>query len=554
MSSCLLLGGLLGCDSHGSNDSQLAASANGSRTFYVDSESGSDDLSGTSLETAWKSLKKINSMEFVPGDTIRLKRGSIWGTGLIIRSSGTADAPITVEAYGDEDKRAQDMNSPIIENPDAGKWGIGVELQGSHIIVDGLFIRNAFYKGIAIQNGANHNIIRHNEITNVGIGVQAEGQFNLITRNYVHDLHMVVNTPAEAGKPKSGKEDFGANCFWLGNTDNEISYNRGENCIAPSFDYKTDGGFVELFGKTDRSHIHHNFVKNTDSFTEIGGPGGFSVSHQIRMHHNVLVDVKTPSLCVHNSVNSKIYDVRFENNTVYKTKGGGYPQIACMEAGAPEGTLLLRNNLFVSDVRISLVQDFTHQNNLYNLLNGAILGFDLDSSEKLADAGFFAAEADDFRLAEGSLAINLGKELGYEPQYPGRAPRVGAPDAGAYEYGSNIVVYAAGQAADGSYPTMRLLIDDVPVATWNDVKGDAVARKFVAFSYDHPKTVDVSRVKIEFVNDGGRDGGRNLRLDMIKIDGKHYHTEADTTYSTSCTAGYQKSEWLYCNGSVAFKK
>ncbi|HYX34735.1 MAG TPA: carbohydrate-binding domain-containing protein [Oligoflexus sp.] len=131
---------------------------------------------------------------------------------------------------------------------------------------------------------------------------------------------------------------------------------------------------------------------------------------------------------------------------------------------------------------------------------------------------------------------------------------VGAPDAGAYEYGSNIVVYAAGQAVDGVYPTMRLLVDNVPVATWTDVKGDAASRKFVAFSYNHPKTAAIGSIQVEFVNDGGRDGGRNLQVDMIKLDGKSYQTEADSTYSTSCTPGYQRSEWLYCNGAVAFEK
>ncbi|MDQ3235577.1 MAG: hypothetical protein M3Q07_27525 [Pseudobdellovibrionaceae bacterium] len=145
-----------------------------------------------------------------------------------------------------------------------------------------------------IHEGANHNIIRHNEIANVGIGVQTFGQFNLITRNYVHDVHMIVNDPRDPDKPKSGGNDFGANCFWLENTDNEISYNRGENCIGPSYDYGKDGGFVELFGVTDRSHIHHNYAKNTDGFSEIGGPGGDASAHAIRMHHNVIVDVVTP--------------------------------------------------------------------------------------------------------------------------------------------------------------------------------------------------------------------------------------------------------------------
>ncbi|MDQ3235576.1 MAG: hypothetical protein M3Q07_27520 [Pseudobdellovibrionaceae bacterium] len=53
--SLFLAGSILGCGSRGT-DSNLAASARGPRTFYVDSVAGSDVASGTSLSTPWKSL------------------------------------------------------------------------------------------------------------------------------------------------------------------------------------------------------------------------------------------------------------------------------------------------------------------------------------------------------------------------------------------------------------------------------------------------------------------------------------------------------------------
>ncbi|HYX38350.1 MAG TPA: chondroitinase-B domain-containing protein, partial [Oligoflexus sp.] len=245
--SWLLVGGILGCESR-SSDSNLADSGRGPRIFHVDSVAGSDVSPGTSPETPWQSLNKINAMKLLPGDVVRLKRGSAWDIGLVVKDSGTPEAPITIEAYGDENKPVQEMKSPVIENSGAGRWGAAVELKGSYIIVEGLLLRNANARGVMINEGADHNIIRHNEITNVGIGVQVFGKFNLVTRNFVHDLHMIVNDQRDPNKPRSGANDFGANCFWLENTDNELSYNRGENCVAPSFDYGRDGGFVELFG------------------------------------------------------------------------------------------------------------------------------------------------------------------------------------------------------------------------------------------------------------------------------------------------------------------
>ena len=42
-------------------------------TFYVDSINGSDDNSGKSTQSAWKSLEKVNATTFKPGDKILFK-------------------------------------------------------------------------------------------------------------------------------------------------------------------------------------------------------------------------------------------------------------------------------------------------------------------------------------------------------------------------------------------------------------------------------------------------------------------------------------------------
>ena len=80
-------------------------------------------------------------------------------------------------------------------------------------------MRDAHDGGVAILR-ANHNIIQDIEATNVGRGIIISGQYNLITRNYVHDLHMVVNTPG-------GNDDWGAQGVSLSDgSNNEISNNR----------------------------------------------------------------------------------------------------------------------------------------------------------------------------------------------------------------------------------------------------------------------------------------------------------------------------------------
>ncbi len=69
-------------------------------TYYVDSAGGNDGWDGTSEATAWKTIAKVNSSSFDPGDQVKFKRGGIWHEQLTIPSSGKAEAPIVFAAYG----------------------------------------------------------------------------------------------------------------------------------------------------------------------------------------------------------------------------------------------------------------------------------------------------------------------------------------------------------------------------------------------------------------------------------------------------------------------
>lgn len=70
-------------------------------TYYLDAEKGSDENSGTSESSAWKTLAFASSKTFSAGDKILLKAGSIFNGGFTARGSGTAESPILIGAYGD---------------------------------------------------------------------------------------------------------------------------------------------------------------------------------------------------------------------------------------------------------------------------------------------------------------------------------------------------------------------------------------------------------------------------------------------------------------------
>ncbi|WP_343667949.1 right-handed parallel beta-helix repeat-containing protein [Chitinophaga sp.] len=67
--------------------------------YYIDNN-GSDSANGLTPATAWKTLSKVNSTTFQPGDFILFRRGGSWTGTLVIKSKGTAAAGITFGAYG----------------------------------------------------------------------------------------------------------------------------------------------------------------------------------------------------------------------------------------------------------------------------------------------------------------------------------------------------------------------------------------------------------------------------------------------------------------------
>ncbi len=73
--------------------------------YYVDASAGDDGWTGQAGTPTgaragpWKTLGKVASTAFQPGDRILLKCGEIWRESLTLRSSGTPEQPIEVKAY-----------------------------------------------------------------------------------------------------------------------------------------------------------------------------------------------------------------------------------------------------------------------------------------------------------------------------------------------------------------------------------------------------------------------------------------------------------------------
>ena len=75
--------------------------------YFVDSENGDDARAGSGVETAWKTLAKVNAAPLVGGDVVRFRRGGLW-RGSLEPKSGEPGRPVVYTSYGEGEK-------PIIE-------------------------------------------------------------------------------------------------------------------------------------------------------------------------------------------------------------------------------------------------------------------------------------------------------------------------------------------------------------------------------------------------------------------------------------------------------
>lgn len=153
-------------------------------TYYVDSGAGSDTNSGTSQDSPWKSLARVNAVVFGPGDRILLKAGAVWANEYLdLKGSGAAGNPIVVDRYGTGAK-------PLIQfgNTSAEGEGFGVRL------------KNVSYweiNNLEITSGQFPTDMRRSGILVVGEGTGAGAFKHIYIRG--NDIHDVFGTDRRTG-------------------------------------------------------------------------------------------------------------------------------------------------------------------------------------------------------------------------------------------------------------------------------------------------------------------------------------------------------------------
>jgi len=146
------------------------AAATGGRTFYLDGEAGNDGAPGNHPQQAWRSITKLNSVTFQPGDRIYFKRGSSFPGQFHPQGSGNASQPVVVDSYG----------SGALPHIHAyGKAQCSVYLHN----VEYWTLRNLQVSNKGTQNQGNRaGVYVHHEDFGVAHGIVLDGL-------YVHDVN-----------------------------------------------------------------------------------------------------------------------------------------------------------------------------------------------------------------------------------------------------------------------------------------------------------------------------------------------------------------------------
>ena len=105
------------------------------QVYYVSSSQGNDMNNGLSIQSPFKSIEKLNSMQFNPGDTIYFKSGDYWQGMFWLKSSGSFNQPIVIDVYGGNIR-------PIING--FGYQAAILIFNDQHIHINGLEIYNSF--------------------------------------------------------------------------------------------------------------------------------------------------------------------------------------------------------------------------------------------------------------------------------------------------------------------------------------------------------------------------------------------------------------------------
>ena len=170
-----------------------------SNIFYVDKFNGSDNNDGKSINNPWKSLDKVNKINFKPGDTILFKRGQVFNGMLYPRDNdGNSSNPITFGSYS--------VGKSAIINSTGEKYGCWI--RGDYNRVTNITTYGSIYYGFVMGTpyGTNYTVFENCTAyrSHVAFGWFYGGKGGKFVNNNAFDGHTGFAIIGSKNKPNNG--------------------------------------------------------------------------------------------------------------------------------------------------------------------------------------------------------------------------------------------------------------------------------------------------------------------------------------------------------------
>ena len=466
----------------GINKSGQVTGGTGATTYYVDAIKGNDKNKGTSINSPWKNLNKINTSSFLPSDKILFKRNQSWVGRLVIPSSGSKNGVITIGDYGTG-------NKPIIKGDNIyyavwidGKNFITMQnLEISNTKGQGLIITESNDNGLItidscdIHNNMKHGITIHNRGNTLIINCRIySNEFNGITVNYSIDTGSWSDIKGANMKLLNNEiHDNGRHGIYLAGNNAIIQHNtiysNGSQNLSHNMYLIGDNSLVENNTFRDAYNIgfryegsnmifRYNFLKANHKHNLSFWNDFPDVMSNNKAYYNIFVVKKltdsststSMAIFVGKSSNAGNFDgIELYNNSIYAAddNAGGIWLFGCDNIKIKNNIFKIWNGclIYKKSPAIKLTSDyniFTSTNKLPLYAEDSDINFHDWQARGHDQHSFFtdpmfvssAPEIDhDFALEANSLAIRAGTNLSLTKDYKGN-PVSDMPDIGALQY------------------------------------------------------------------------------------------------------------------------
>ncbi|WP_286818601.1 right-handed parallel beta-helix repeat-containing protein [Desulfobacter sp. UBA2225] len=436
---------------------------NGYGAVYYVKDTGNDALSGLSDEDAWKTINKVNKFQFSSGDTLCLKRGSVFKDATIL--SPNVDN-FTFQDYGIGSKPLLDGDivQPISIKPNSTIKNlaiVNVDISGQDwksskesnvyvsniqgLIIDGIIGdghkggNSALGKTAITVHGCEGSVIVKNCVLNnwgsssllssrtdfMGIAIieQLDG-------NYIIENNIIFNIGSDAIHLYK--------CSASGLVKSNKLYNSGENCIdvKGSSNVVIDGN--EFFRTSDFYGSGGSGVGDYPTHIDVheGGPGVKSLNVRVfgnyfhdgdaagvriaRTEHvsiegNLFKNIATNVVIGNSSVETRVFDNFFINSNIRLSLSSNKDASCILENNNGPGTYIYENTIYnQSGTGINLIlleankETHIYRNVVYNA------NFVPESFCFYSIAGLGIVHLYDncwFKVSDPSRAINYGSRI-----------------------------------------------------------------------------------------------------------------------------------------------